>query len=571
MDKNQFYNQLQDPHVTPSGLFVSGDSFDSLIKAEAKKIGGDNEKAFSRLFSNFAFQNMAAWGAREKPIGTPSFPVLYESAKKSFIDSIIINARKDQVKSIWQRALDAKQKQIGFKVVHDRHDDPKFKGSDEINKRCREMEELLLDPTPEEYIDIYPHNVQIHNGLKDLVSRLMSAELIIDRKVIQRYPRRDGKGYAAFHWLPGETIKNVDESVREWATKNEPEGKVGKYTAEKMSYASGFDITRSAYVQMIDGMVQTAFTDDEISVHISNPGDRLNQWGYGESRLEISLDLTSTCLYAWSYNKELFKTDFPDSIITVSGDYDKAGLAAFKQKMYGMGGPGNWHRAPVISSGENADVNNFKVEAHKLRDTPKDMLFDTLIRNLIMLKCAAYGAHPTILNFSSDGGGSNAIFGHNPKDEIAQSKEHGLKPSLLDMCEWFTRKIIKPCYDDLKLIITGLDDEDENQVVELRTSRTSKWMTKNEARMEEGLEPIGNLKDVKNVWNYPADAPITTYMNVFDMEKQGGDGGFDDEDDDDEQQESDGPEGMTTDKKGGGKKVEKSQNDDVKFLRITLE
>ncbi|MCK5607532.1 hypothetical protein KAR91_36955 [Candidatus Pacearchaeota archaeon] len=903
------------------------------------------------------FQNMVAYGAREKPIDTVSFAMLRESAQKSFVDRILIRIRKDQMKSIWQRTLDAKSKQPGFKVVHDREDDPEFKVTDEIKKRCREMEDFLANPTPTEYIDVYPHGVRVHTGLKDLVSRLIQAELIIDRKVIRRYHRQDGKGYASFHWLPGDTIKNVDESVREWAKKNEPGGTVNRDTMTKMSYESGFDITQSAYVQMVDGMVVEAYTEDEISVHISNPSDELNKWGYGESRLELSLDLTATLLYAWNYNKELFKTNYPESILTVAGDFDKEGLAAFKQQICGeTGGPANNWKLPVISTGEGAEATNFKVEAHKIRDTPKDMLFDQLFRFMIMFKCfkyntvvetlehgpmwigkiacqklpvhlksfdretgevvwkkvtawqkmresrwvkinypgggkrrtievtqdhdlwngkemvpagslnagdrlfvksptltyeqeqvvlgsllgdgtirkatkkdsygvpmlteshsesqrdymmwkvaayenlepkfrssyttavangtqkyacltmhtkshpvllqyremcldpetqikrvtwdwlskidalglavwfmddgafhkqkqqnrysssitlmpgtafeislywryfaekwglhprispvkgtkcwrvrfsvdeterlrqillpyldiaislneisktrkkwhapsipigekeglapvkiisvenfeieggrpcydvtvegthtlfanglassncAAYGAHPTVLNFAADQGTGNHMGTHNPSQEIAESKEHGLKPSLLDFCEWWTQDLIKPRYDDLKLVLTGFEEEDESQVLELRTKRAKNWLSKNECRMEEGLKPKGNLDDPKNPWNFPADAPMSTYLSTMDM-LQGGEGGededggmFDGFDDDGKQVED------TTDpdkakkqkvvdrkpdvdpdkKKDKVEKVEKSQRD-TKFFRVRLE
>jgi hypothetical protein len=583
---------IVNPHVTPAGIIVSDRDYDGLVKAEARNIAkgeGDNQ---SRFFSNYMFQNMIAHGAREKPVDSVSFAMLRDSAKKSFVDRILIRIRKDQMKSIWQRSIDAKQKQPGFKVVHDLYDDPDFKVTDDIKKRCLEMEELIGNPTPIEYTDIYPHGIRVHNGIKDLVSRLIQAELIIDRKVIRRYHRQDGKGYASFHWLPGDTIKNVDESVREWAKKNEPSGKVSQDTMTKMSYSSGFDIAKSAYVQMVDGMVVEAYTEDEISVHISNPSDELNKWGYGESRLEISLDLTTTLLYAWTYNKELFKTNYPENILTVAGDFDKEGLDSFKQHILGeAGGPKNNWRLPVISTGTGADAQSFKVETHKLRESPKDMLFDELFRFMIMFKCAAYGAHPTVLNFSADQGTGSHMSTHDPAGEIAESKEHGLKPSLLDLCEWWTQDLIKPRYDDLKLVLTGFDNEDEKEVLELRDKRTKGWLSKNEARMEEGMKPIGDINDPKNPWNFPADAPMSTYLSTMDMlgggEGEGGEGAdngeggmFDGFDNNGNENEDGGL--FEGDKQKGNKvaerkstespddKIEKSQRE-TKFLRIKLE
>lgn len=560
MQNNLSLSGLFDDSVQlQSGLLVPKHSAADLIKSEAQKQRKEENK--SAFFSKFALaQNMSVWGAREKPQGTPQFPILYEAARKSFIDAIIIRARTDQQKRIWQKANEGKSKEVGYKVVHEREDDPDYEVTTNDKERCREMEQLLNDPTPTEFVYLYPHNVRPHTRLKDLVGVLTRAELIIDRKVLLRYRRRDGQGYSAFHWLPGESIKNVDESIRAWAQKNEPNGKVGRQTLERMSYATGFDIAKSSYVQMIDGMVTAAFTDDEISVHISNPSDQMNRWGYGVSRLEESLDITTSLLMAFNYNREMFKTNYPEQILTVAGDFDKEGLAAFKQQILSeAGGVGNNWRLPVIPAG---DAENFKIESVKLRESPKDMLFDTMIRLMCMMKCAAYGAHPSTINMEMDSGGSSNMFGANPSSEIEFSKEHGLIPSITDMAEWLTDAILKPRYDDLKLVVVGLKPEDEKQAVDIRTSRASKWMTRNEARMEEGMDPIGDMEDEENMWNMPADAPIMSQVTQQSMAQQqdqeGGNGqdGQDDQEDDDSDQYY--------------KSLRKSKRE-TKFLKITLD
>ena len=534
-------SNMYDPVETPAGLIVSSRSIEPLIKAETSR--REKEKNQSAFFSKMAMgSNMVAYGAREKPQGTPSFDMLREAAKKSFLDAIIIRARVDQMKRIWQR--DASGKDVGFQVVHQRYKDPEFKGSAEIDDRCREMEAIIADPTPVKYTYLYPHNIRPHPGLKDLIARLTKAELIIDRQVIQRYKRRDGQGYSAFHWLPGDTIKPVDESIREWAKKNEQNGKVQRDTVYKMSIATGFDLAQAAYVQMTDGMISAAYADDEIAVHITNPSDELNRFGYGESRLELSLDVTATLIYAWNYNRELFKTNYPEQILAVIGDYDKDGLAAFKQQVLGENGPGSNWRLPVIPFATKEEAN---IQSVKLRESPKDMLFDQLLRISAMFKLAAYGAHASTLNLGTDsGGGASPLFGGDKGAEIEFSKELSFIPAIHDLCEFFTDSLIKPRYDDLQLVVNGLNPEDEKSVVDLRTSRVSKWITKNEARQEEGREPIGDVEDPKNPWNYPSDVPCTNYMSVFQMLEQGS------------QQQEEEP-------------IEKSHKEVTKFLNITLE
>jgi hypothetical protein len=521
---------------TPAGLLVSSRSIDSLNKAvaeESRKIAAEEEEKRGTLFSKYMLQNMSLYGAREKPQGTPGFRTLYQASRQSFVDGILIRARVDQMKRIWKRTYDPAK--IGFKVVHVRHDDPTFKGSKEIDARCREMESLVDDPCPEKYTQFYPNRVRPHGRIKELAASLTKTELIIDRKCIRRMKRADGKGYAAFYALPGETVKNVDEAMKEWAAKNAKNngGKktVNAATAYRMSEATGFDMTKSSYVQIVDGMLVDAFTSDELSIHLSNPSDEINTFGYGISRLEISLEVTATLMAAWSFNREMFKTNYPEAILSVAGDFDKEGLQAFKQMLIGdTHGAGNYWRLPVIPSGS---VDGFKIEAHKLRDTPKDMLFNEFVRLLIMIKCAAYGAHPSTLNMQMDSGqGGSALSSASPIDEIEFNKELSLIPSIEDMADWFTDAIIKPRYDDLKLIVTGIEKDDEKLTVDLRTQRVSKWITRNEARMEENRDIIGSLDDDSNPYNYPADVPVTNYINTFQMLSQPQDDQQDDQGED---------------------------------------
>ncbi len=514
--------------VTPSGLHVPQHSFETLVKAEARKLAKETNN-FPQLFSKmWLASNMIAHGAREKPVGTPSFKTLYLAAENSFIDRILIQARADQNKQIWQRALFGKQ--VGFKVVHDRHSDPEFEETDEIRRRCREMEELLADPTPEKFRPLYPNGMRIHGGLKDFITRMVRAELIIDRKVMYRYPRRDGRGYAAFHWIPGETLRPVHEGLKEWAEKHEVGKRVTERTMENVWRKTGLDLYDKDYCQLVDGEIVAAFTDKEISLHIANPSDRIDRHGYGESRLEISLDVTATLMMAWKYNRELFNTNYPEHLLTVSGDYNKEGFEAFKQMiMAETGGPVN-HRLPMIPSGDES----FKVEAHKLRDTPKDMLFDQFFRMMVNLKCASYGAHPSIMNFTmeSGGGSGSPMFGHGSAEtEIEFSKEHGFKPALLDQCEWLTDALVKPSYQDLRVILEGLDEEDEKERLELMTTRGKSHKSRNELRIMEGDEPVGDPDDPDNPWNYPSDAPLSTYITTMVTKKQmeAGESGLGDE------------------------------------------
>jgi hypothetical protein len=143
------------------------------------------------------------------------------------------------------------------------------------------------------------------------------------------------------------------------------------------------------------------------------------------------------------------------------------------------------------------------------------------------------------------------------------------------MTSWLTDAIIKPRYDDLKLIVTGIEKDDEKVSVGLRTQRVSKWITRNEARMEENRDIIGSLDDDSNPYNYTADVPVTNYLNTFNMLSQTqGDPGDDQQDD---SQDEDVQKSLPIDAAGNmlgpipaKKSKKKSQPRDVKFITIEV-
>lgn len=557
-------SEEQTSFLDVGGVQVPAAALESLIKS---RIGEQNAASMAKFFSDFTlYSQISNTGGREKPRGTMSFPLLRVAHNKSFIDQMFVRIRKDQMKRVWQKALEGKNsKAVGFKVVHERDDDPEYKVSKSDKERCAEMTALLLDPSPEKYVGTYPDGVRPHQGLKDLVSKLVEAELVIDRKVLRLYPRGDGRGVAAFHWLPGDTIQPVNEALKNWAAKQglTMRKKPLFEVAVAASYKLGLNLVEAAYVQVVDGLPVAAFKPDELTVHISNPSDQLNTFGYGTSRLEMSIDLTTVFLYQWAYNRELFNTNYPDRILKVAGEYDKVGLEAFKQQLRQESGAGKNHRIPVISTGSNTkdSIDSLQIESVALRETPKDMLFDQLFRFLIILKAAAYQIHPSAINFNSDNGSGQSMFAGAGKEiEIEESKDNGLESMLGDWTEWFTNAIVKPRYEDLKVVIAGLNDEDEKQAVDLRTSRATKWMTRNEARSEEGLPVIGDMEDPGNPYNYPADAPISSYLTTFSMiNGQGGDGG--DGGGPDDQQGAGQGDGGGGDQQGGDQQPPESYQD----------
>jgi hypothetical protein len=488
---------------------------------------------FMSYLSVFQPWNLA--GGYRKPTDTVPFPFLREVAKRSVIDRLIIDTRIAQVKH-FARPYRVGKKQVGFRVVHKDHHDPEFHPTADIKRRCEEVQARLANITPE-----------AHSTIRDVLSMAVDEELTIDRKVAVIY--RDGKGRPEhWHLLDGAYVKPRLQVLLPWMFENKTDNI--DLAAEIVSYDPRFnpkklDITKAAYVQEIEGRFTAAWTAEQMSVDITNPTVRINNFGYGTSLLEKSLESTTSFILAWNFNREMFKTNFPEAILAVLGDYDPAGLEAFKRQILGeVGQGGNW-RLPVIPGGPG---DQFKVEVQKLRDTPQEMLFGEMMRFLVAMKAGAYRMHPSEINFSSDQGGQQQIFGTgDTENEVANATEEGLHTLLDGISDWLTRAFVQQNYDDLVMVWEGLDRPNEAQDILNLQIETQAYKTVDEARAERGQKKLPNgLGEVINnpVWLQWAQAKQQEELQKQQAQQYDkGDFGVPDGDTADEPQESGNPVG----------------------------
>lgn len=443
------------------------------------------QAARGRFFSSYAYAQSSSTYGYTKPADTLPFEWLREARDKSVIDKIIINARVMQMKHVAKRVI-VPGKQVGFRVVHENYADPNFKPTDDVIRRCKEMEQIIDNVNR----DIHPA------GFRDFAAVAVDQELTFDRKAMVITRDRTGKPIL-YHLVDGTTIRPKLEVLTQYMQ----DKKI--HSQDQAMYhfyrETGLDLTNAAYVQVIDGMPVAAWTKDEMSVDITNPSVEINRWAYGAgSLLEKSIALTVTWLNAWAYNDGLFNQDSPESLLFLYGDYDPVGLSAFQRQVLDQSGSGDYQKIPIIPADQD-----FKAELVKIRELPKDIQFAEMMRIIIQLKTAAYRAHPSIVNFSIDKGAGNGLtIGNNSEEEIVKhSQEEGFQSICHSLAGWLTRTIIKPRYDDLVMIFET-DLEDEARRIELINKQTETCMTFNEARRAQGL--VGDLQfgDVPNNANY---------------------------------------------------------------------
>jgi hypothetical protein len=453
-------------------------------KANTEKMSQADMRRRGQWFSNYgpSVNNIGALaGTLRKPLDTPPFMMLRQVAKDSLVDRAIISRRMEDIKGL-SRRITIPGKQKGWRVVHERFDDPTFDSSDEkIQRRCREMEELINKP----------HRLY-HKTFRDFLTVAVQEELVIDRRAM--VISRDNKGRPNdFYLLPGDTILPVLYVLMPWMAKKgiSNERVARMMLTEEFSQKSGtsIDITDAAYVQEVDGQIVGAWKEGEIDVEWTNPSGELNRWGFGTSLLEQSLQSTALLLNMFNYNKDLFRPGFPSRMLVLSGDYSAEGLSTFERQILGQGNPGSpKSKMPVLPGPEN-----MRAQVLDLTNTPSDMQFEQFFRLMASIKCSFFGMHPSRLNLSETNPQGIIMTSGTATTEVSKTiNEEGLYSLLESNADWLTRTLIHPYYDDLILIFDGLHEESEAAVLQ-SLQIESMWSTKNEIRARRNLPPLSDL------------------------------------------------------------------------------
>ncbi len=416
----------------------------------------------------------------EKPRGTVSLGLLRALSRTSTIDRLIIRAIKSQARR-YAQICDVPGKQKGFRVVHRRYADTNFDSdTPEIRRRCAEMEELISRPSNPP-----------HASFADWLSNAIEEQLVLDRRCVV-IPRNRGGGPHSYHLVDGMTVRPRIEVLGDWMqlyhTSNPDEalyrGQAALWRNPPLDAITGspryLDVGSAAYVQVIDGLVVDVWQPGEMEVAISDPTIAIDHWGYGFSALEDSIQLTILFGQAMRFNGNLFNTQFPDAILAVSGDFDDEGLEGFRRQLTYDQGDGNL-RLPIV------DGDDFQANVIPLRESPRDMTFVELIRFAANLKCAAYRVHPSVINVTDEGGGIQ--IGVSSDAVIDQAVGDGFHGYMIDQARLLHQTLVRPVYDDLIVVVEGLDVENEQlRLQRLEFEKTH--MTFDEFRISQGQKPL---------------------------------------------------------------------------------
>jgi len=463
---------------TPSGLFIP-ESLEDLRKSlAAEKEQARHGKYFSDFGSSSLLGGMGIDQA-DKPMGTPSLQSLRVRFSESLIDQLILNVRQSQIGHVSKRCI-VPGKQIGWRIVHERYADRYFKTTPEIHARCEEVAKIVDNPLK-----------AIHTSFKQVCTICVEETLVIDRKVLLKQFDSNGN-IISYCLIDGATIKPVIEVLLPFAKDHNFANL--DIAAEAYSEQLGIDLTKCAYIQVMDRRIVAGWAPEQIDVDITVPQIAINKILYGKSLFESSLEATYGFLSAWNYNSELLKLNMPEVLLIVQGNYDEKGLESFRRKLLQSNGPaGNW-RVPVIPGSKDFDI-----QSRQLRNSPKDLMFSEMLHLIISLKAAAYRMSMSELNMSQEMGGVSSILNMgNQESAIAAAQEEGFHSLLDSLADFFTRSLVKPIYKDLVFVWDGLNRESDKEIAAINIQRLQ-TETMDEVRSSGDLHALHIPDDIQDI------------------------------------------------------------------------
>lgn len=477
------------PRLSSANLGIS----DGLAKAvrgiqRRKELAERRARAFpmGRFYDDLAQLGGTAanYGAADKPWSSLAFSALRALSRASVIDRIIINARKAQARRFAQ-VCDVPNKQLGYRVVHKRYLDPTFDSdTEDIRRRCAEMDELLRHPT-------WPP----HRNFGSWLENAIEEELVLDRRAMVM-PQNSRDQIVSYHLVDGATIKPRVEVIGSWMNArniDDPERATEQIQADLWNFPPLDEYGRkkdvnfldAAYVQVIEGRIVDAWEEGQMAIGIAHDSIQFNHWGYGYSCLEDSYTLSLLFVQALRYNRNLFDIHFPEAILLVPPGVDEDGAASFREQYLEYDPAQASTRLPVVEAAED-----FQAQVLKLRDTPRDMLMGELLQFLANLKCAAYGMHPSEINITPQGqGGAIVSVDNSEGDEISAAEERGFHSLMIGQANFLTQEIVATFYDDLMVVPEGLDRENEQNLIN-RLTFEANYSTFNEMRAALGKKPL---------------------------------------------------------------------------------
>lgn len=265
---------------------------------------------------------------------------------------------------------------------------------------------------------------------------------------------------------------------------------------------------RVKYVQVINGVVENTYAEEELIFGIRNPRTDLKNYGYGSSETEMLINSITSFLFAEQYNQKMFSQGTPaKGMINIRGEqYNPQLLEDFTRRWQAMiSGTTNTGQIPVMMS-EGLEYIN-------LAPSARDMEYMAYVEFLLKQICAVFQIDPSEIGFDISGGQSNTpLFESAEEWKLKASRDKGLKPLLRFIAKLINKNIIDRIDDHFYMEFVGLDELSEKEKHEMVLSQVGSYLTLNEARRSLDLPELPE-------GDYPLNPVYLNHLNQIRQEK----------------------------------------------------
>ena len=446
--------------ISLENAFKSND-VDAILRAQAylqEQKGKDEGQIKSLLFD--PMQLSATFGYKEKPYQL-SFDMLRAMAKTHVIKAIKAT-RKAQVSSFCEPQRN--KYDAGFII-----DKKNRWRKNEREKPLTAAEQKKADTITDFILNCGTgENKWSSDTFEGFIGKLLNDSLDLDQATFEVVRNRKGE-LSEFFATDGATYRLADQQSYD----------------ERQRAEIAIDGYVPTYVQLYQGRIISEFYPWELNWGVRNPTTDIRAAGYGKSELEDMIQTVTSLLNSDTYNANFFRVgSSPKGILKYSGTINQNTLDDFrKQWIAQLSGTTNMHKIPII----NADKMDF-INTHVPN---KDMEFSKFQEFLIKISCAIYIIDPSEINFPMSGSSdAKPMFEGNNEARLKYSRDKGLKPLLKWLQYWLNKMIVQEIDPEFELRFVGIDDTEEDNELDNDIKRLGNFMTINEIRAKNNLEPI---------------------------------------------------------------------------------
>ena len=197
----------------------------------------------------------------------------------------------------------------------------------------------------------------------------------------------------------------------------------------------------------------------ELCMAMRNKSTDIKSNGYGKSELEILIEVITYLLWGFQYNGNFFKQGSnPRGFFVIEEGFNQGTMNDFRSAWRNMvTGVQNSHKLPILE-GKG-------IRWEDMQTSNKDMEFQLWNEFLMLVTCSVYKIDPSELGFHFKN--QSEMFGQQgQKERLDHSQNKGLKPPLMMMQKKINKYIVSEMDDRFEFIWTGINLEDETQMLE---------------------------------------------------------------------------------------------------------